>query len=226
MSATREQPTTERGRLPVAPRDRRPALAALAILLILVGALGSALLVFRSGDRAEVLAAKGTIQFGQTVQASDFRVVRAAADSDAVISADLVDRLAGAKSVTRIPAGTLVNPGMFSVQSRDLIPEAGESVGIIIDPSQRPSQVPVAGDVVAIYQVSADSDAQLADEPVISAARVIDTGRGSGAGTTSITVLVRKAQAQRLTQLVAQGSVAVTLLPASTKPLIDIETGE
>ncbi|NUR27045.1 MAG: hypothetical protein HOV83_14575, partial [Catenulispora sp.] len=41
-------------RLPTAPRERKPALAALAVLLILAGALATVLLVNRSGHRISV----------------------------------------------------------------------------------------------------------------------------------------------------------------------------
>ena len=94
MISTPEREAFERGRLPVAPRDRRPALAALALLLILLGALGSALLVFRSGDRESVLAASHDIAFGQVVSRSDFTTVRAAAEGAALVPARLHKELA------------------------------------------------------------------------------------------------------------------------------------
>src|SRR5687768_16946461 len=58
-------------RLPVPKRDRRPALAALAVLLILAGALGSALIAYRSGDRVDVLVASDDILPGQKIDADD-----------------------------------------------------------------------------------------------------------------------------------------------------------
>ena len=66
MSVATAQPaTTARGRLPVPSRDRRPALAALAILLVLAGALGSALVAYRSGSRVDVLVARHDIGPGE-----------------------------------------------------------------------------------------------------------------------------------------------------------------
>lgn len=47
-SAAPVQPTMGE-RLPSPPRERKPALAALAVLLILVGALGATMLVLRAG---------------------------------------------------------------------------------------------------------------------------------------------------------------------------------
>jgi hypothetical protein len=224
MTTTREQ-APERGRVPVAPRDRGPALAALALLLILVGVLGSALLVFRSGDRAEVLAARGDIDFGQTGTREDVLVVRAAADSDSVIEAELLDSFVNTRAITAIPAGTILNNEMFSLRDEDLVPNGAESLGIVIDASQRPAQVPRPGDVVRIYVVAGGNSDLRVDNPVIvPAARVLDTGRGAGAGTTSLTVLVRSSVAAQLANYAATGNLAVTVLPKSTEPVVDIES--
>src|SRR3954454_18587329 len=128
MISTPERETFERGRLPVAARDKRPALAALALLLILLGALGSALLVFRSGDRESVLAASHDIEFGQVMSRSDFSTVRAAADGAALVPARVVDSYVGSRATSTIPKGALLSPRMFSVKT--LVPTSGEGVGI------------------------------------------------------------------------------------------------
>src|SRR3954451_21644618 len=116
MISTPERETFERGRLPVAPRDKRLALDALALLLILLGALGSALLVFRSGDRESVLAASHDIAFGQVMTRSDFSTVRAAADGVTLVPARLVSSYVGTRATSTIPAGALLSPKMFNVQ--------------------------------------------------------------------------------------------------------------
>jgi hypothetical protein len=58
--------------LPAPVRDRRPALAAIAVLLILSGAFASGLLVYRSGERTDVLVARDDIDVGTTITANDF----------------------------------------------------------------------------------------------------------------------------------------------------------
>lgn len=60
-------------RLPTAPRERKPALAALAVLLILAGALATMLLVTRSGHRISVVrVGRTTIAAGSKLTAGDF----------------------------------------------------------------------------------------------------------------------------------------------------------
>ena len=222
MISTPERETFERGRLPVAPRDRRPALAALALLLILLGALGSALMVFRSGDRENVLAASHEIAFGQVMTRSDFRTVRAAADGVALVPASLVNTYVGTRATSAIPQGALLSPKMFNVKT--LVPDNGEGVGIVLDPTRRPSQVPTTGQVVRVYFVAGNGTSTEAtpDNPVIvNAARVIAVGHGAGAGTTSITVLVRSDLASNVANFASSGNLAVTVLPDDTRPSID-----
>jgi hypothetical protein len=225
MISTPEREAFERGRLPVAPRDKRPALAALALLLILMGALGSALLVFRSGDRESVLAASDDIAFGQVMSRSDFTTVRAAAEGAALVPARLVDSYVGTRATSAIPAGALLSPKMFSVDT--LVPDNGEGVGIVVDATRRPSQVPHTGQVVRVYFVSGNGTSTEAtpDNPVVvNAARVIGVGSGSGAGTRSITVLVRSDLAADVANFASSGNLAVTVLPDDTKPSIDWKT--
>ena len=225
MISTPERETFERGRLPVAPRDKRPALAALALLLILLGALGSALLVFRSGDRESVLAARNDIAFGQVMTRGDFSTVRAAADGVALVPARFIDSYVGTRATSAIPAGALLSPKMFNVKT--LVPTSGEGVGIVLDPTRRPSQVPETGQVVRVYFVagSGTSTESAPDNPVIvNAARVIGVGHGAGAGTTSITILVRNDLASDVANFASSGNLAVTVLPDDTKPSIDWKT--
>ena len=225
MISTPERETFERGRLPVAPRDKRPALAALALLLILLGALGSALLVFRSGDRESVLAARHDIAFGQVMTRGDFSTVRAAADGAALVPARLVDLYVGTRATSTVPEGALLSPKMFDKDT--LVPDNGEGVGIVLDPTRRPSQVPETGQVVRVYFVAGNGSSSEAvpDNPVIvNAARVIAVGHGAGAGTTSITVLVRSDLASDVANYASSGNLAVTILPDDTRPSIDWKT--
>jgi hypothetical protein len=223
MISTPERTTFERGRLPVAARDKRPALAALALLLILLGALGSALLVFRSGDRESVLAARADIPFGHVMSREDFSTVRAAADGVNLIDAGNIGTFLGTRAVSAIPQGALLSPKMFTTDT--LVPANGEGVGIVVDANRRPSQVPHTGQVVRVYYVAGNaggSSEAAPDNPVIvNAARVIAVGKGSGADTRSITVLVRSDLAGDVANYASSGNLAVTVLPDDTKPSVD-----
>jgi hypothetical protein len=215
-----------RARLPVAARDRRPALAALALLLVLVGALGSALVVFRSGDRISVLAATHDIRLGQTLGQGDFHTVRVAADSDVpLLRPSQLASLLREQPTTAIPAGTLVGPGMFT--PGPLIPDDGVAVGIVVDATKRPSTMPQPGQVVRVFYVTGNGTSSAnvpGDHQVVRAARVLAVGSGGSASSRSVTVLVPKDLAMEVADLASSGNLAVSTLPDDTKPSIDTTT--
>src|ERR1700712_68620 len=104
----------DRGRLPVQQRDRRAALSALALLLVVAGALGSALAVYRSGHRTDVLVAAHDLTPGQLVTSADFTVARVASDASAhLLPASSRAAFVNSHTLYGIPAGTLLNYTMF-----------------------------------------------------------------------------------------------------------------
>lgn len=223
MSTVTGNSTVTRGRLPAARRNRRPALAALALLLVLVGALGSALVAYRSGSRTDVLVARHDIPVGQKITRSDLSVARVAADSSNVVDAQYLSRFLGSFATGRIPAGTLVNAKMFKVG--DVIPSGAQLVGMVVDTTRRTTQRPQEGDVVRIYYVSQAGGQPVGDvapgDTVVRAARVMQVGRGSSSDGTSITVLVKDNVAGLLAEFAASGSLAVSVLPEDTPPVVD-----
>ena len=81
-------------RLPTARRERKPALAALAVLLILAGALATMVLVNRSGNRISAVMMTRTVAAGTKIQRTDMTEVRVAADNNIhYVLLSQVDRL-------------------------------------------------------------------------------------------------------------------------------------
>jgi Flp pilus assembly protein CpaB len=224
MSTATQNRAVSRGRLPVARRSRRPALAALALLLVLAGALGSALVAYRSGSRVDVLVASHDIPVGKQISASDLHVARVAADSGNVVEAQYLSRFVGSFATGRIPQGTLVNARMFKVG--DVIPAGAQLVGMVLDTSRRTTQRPQEGDVVRIYYVSQAGGQPVGNvapgDTIVRAARVMQVGRGSGSDGTSVTVLVKDNVAGLLAEFAASGSLAVSVLPEDTRPAVDV----
>jgi hypothetical protein len=220
-TATRGQ--NGRGRLPAVRRDRRPALAALALLLVVGGALGSALVAYRSGDRIEVLVARDDIALGQQMTEDDFSVARVATDTAGVIDAAAVVNFVDSYATSRIPAGTLVNRNMFS--SEDAVPDGAQLVGVVVDATRRPTEAPQEGDVVGVYYVSQGGQpvgTYAPGDPVVDAALVMGSSATSGDGL-SLTLLVEDRIAGTVAEFAASGSLAVTVLPASAEPSVDSE---
>ncbi len=215
-----------RGRLPVRTRDRRAALSALALLLVVLGALGSALVVYRSGHRTDVLVAARDILPGTKVQASDFTTARVANDSGAVVDAANEKNFVGTYATTEIPSGTLLNRLMF--QSSSIVPDDGVVVGVTLTRSQRPATPVATGDVVRAYQVSKTSASDgTSDSPVlVQAARVVSVSAGSSSSdTVTVSLLVDQAVAPTLVAAAGQGTVSVGALPMDATPSIDFQKG-
>src|SRR5262245_23747903 len=83
QAGIRPEPTSPGGRrLPSAPRERKPALAALALLLIVGGALGAAYLVTQNAKRVAAIEISEQVGAGQKIPLSAMREVQIAANSD------------------------------------------------------------------------------------------------------------------------------------------------
>jgi hypothetical protein len=214
-----------RGRLPVQTRDRRAALSALALLLVVAGALGSALVVYRSGQRTDVLVAAHQIKPGQQMAATDFGVARVATDSGSVVHASDEHNFIGTFATTGIPTGTMLNHLMFQVGS--VLPAAGVVVGVTLSRNQRPAADIVTGDVVRAFLVprtSQNTSAPTAGPVLVAAARVVDVQGASSADTITVSLLVGQADAQLLISAAGQGTVALAELPKTTVPPIDFQS--
>ncbi|MFG2027418.1 hypothetical protein [Streptomyces sp. NPDC048825] len=218
-------------RLPTPPRERKPALAALAVLLILVGALGATMLVLRAGDRVEVIQVKegADIQAGETITDSNITSVMVAEDSAInYVRWEQRQALKALKARSTIYGGTVVVGEMFAKQAS--LPAGKASVGLALKEGQYPANVKV-GDTVAAYRVSdtapsSDRDnsssggtAAGTDALLVDNARVNTKSSGDDAtistGNLAITVLVDQDDVPALTQAAAAGEVAVALVPGN-----------
>ena len=93
--------------------------------------------------------------------------------------------------------------------------------------SQRPAAPITSGDVVRAYQVTkTSSDGAITAGPVlIDAARVVDvSSTSSSSDSQTVSLLVQSTAAQVLVNAAGQGTVALGVLPRSTKPTIDFRT--
>src|SRR5258708_33657022 len=89
-------------RLP-ASRERRPALAALAVILILLGAAGSALIAVRSGNRQNFVAVSGTqLEPGHRIERKDLARGDLAGATGGLVLWSNVDKYIGQYTTTRL----------------------------------------------------------------------------------------------------------------------------
>ncbi|WP_432492121.1 SAF domain-containing protein [Kineococcus gypseus] len=219
-------PVAPARRVPAPVRERRPALLALGLVLVVGGALGSALVVHRSGDRVDVLVARHDIAPGELVEAEDLRVARVAAEGAAVVPAAALGNFVGTYATTRVPADTLVNRTMFLAGGA--VPADAAVVGVVLAPEQRPSQALRSGDVVRAFLVAADGGATVTGEPagtvLLEAARVVAAGTGA-TGSDAVSLLVPAQRSADVVAAAAAGQVAVARVADGTRPDVDLARG-
>ncbi|WP_298888673.1 SAF domain-containing protein [uncultured Serinicoccus sp.] len=213
-------------RLPARSRDKRPALALLALLLVLVGALGSALLVYRTGNRVQVLVAAQTIQQGAAVTEDDFTVTEIAFEEGAqVVSAESLPQFVGSQAVSTIPEGSLVSGQMFTPS--ELAGPGVQQVGVVVASPRRPADAVQAGDIVRVFATVPESAVAAAEdaEQLVEAAKVVAVGPVvDTSDTIHVTLLLPEDAAPAVVAASATGTVALSLLPADTTPVVDWRT--
>nr|WBO79687.1 hypothetical protein SBE_003403 [Streptomyces sp. SBE_14.2] len=228
-SAAPAQPSVG-DRLPTPPRERKPALAALAVLLILVGALGATMLVLQAGDRVEVVKVTKEIQAGQSVTDSDVTSVLVAKDdSIRYVKWTQLKSLKELKAKSTIYAGTVVIGDMFTDEVR--VSEGKATVGLSLKAGQYPTGLK-AGDTVAAYRVGANASrnnnnadngdgaaAGSGNSLIVDQATVASVPRGKdegdlvGSSNLALTLTVDADQAAPLAQAASNGEVALVLVP-------------
>lgn len=146
------EPTAPAGRrLPSAPRERKPALAALAALLILGCALGTGLLVISSGKRVAAVEITHEVGAGQKIPLSSMTEVQIANTGLQYVPWGQAQQVSRFFAASSIPAGTLLTEAMVASTSAST---AGRSlVGLILKDGQVPRELAV-GDHVDVFEVS------------------------------------------------------------------------
>jgi hypothetical protein len=212
-------PTAPAGRrLPSAPRERKPALAALAILLIAGGALGAGFLVTQTGKRVGAIEISQQIGVGQKIPQAAMQEVQIASGSSVnYVPWNEASQVAQFYAANAIPPGTLLN-GAMVVRANHVT--AGKDVlGLALKDGQLPAGLQV-GDHINIYQVSDATEScpgspgsTLAGNAIVLAIAVPSATSGSSAAA-DVQVALDPRAAGQVACNAANGVVAVAMLPA------------
>jgi hypothetical protein len=218
----RAYPDGSAGRLPAPTRHRRPALAALAVLLIVGGALVSGLIALRSGERTDYVVLRRTVDVGQRIDRGDLGVARIAGEGARAIPAADLPRLVGQFATTRVYEGTLATHEMFSAKQQ--VPAGSAVVGAVLSAEQRPARALQVGDIVAVYVVPRLDDAGGEAILIVRAAAVVEVveTRAAGGSGLAVSLLVDDDHAADVTLNAALHKIAVAKLPPDTNPEVPI----
>jgi hypothetical protein len=147
------EPTSPAGRrLPSAPRERKPALAALAVVLVVGGALAAALLVIDAGHKAGAIEISQPVGQGQKIPLSSMQEVQVTSGTGInYVPWNEASQVAQAYAATTLPAGTLLTPQMTTVVNTAT--RGMTVVGLALKDGQLPDGLQV-GDHVGIFETS------------------------------------------------------------------------
>jgi hypothetical protein len=227
------EPTTPAGRrVPSAPRERKPALAALAVLLILAGALGAGFLVLQSGKRVAAIEISQPVGAGQKIPLSAMQEIQIASSGGLnYVPWNEASQVTQFYANSAIPAGTLLTTAMVVRASQ--VTTGKDVLGLALKDGQWPNQLAI-GDHVTIYAVSGASASGSCAAPggsVLAANAVVlsvggntsgatgTSGTSSTGGATDVTVAISPADAGAVACNASAQNVALAMLPASGAPL-------
>ena len=221
--------------MPSAPRERKPALAALAVLLVALGAVAAGYLVINAGHRVGAVEITQQVGQGQRIPASAIKEVEIASNSGInYVAWQYANRVAGIYAAVQIPAGTLLTSAM-TLATNNLA--AGKvQVGLSLKPGQAPANL-LIGQSVEAFGVGTGSGcgAAAAGGGGAGGTGGGNGGNGSGSGvpittgviasvvgstasngsTAAVTLAVPDADAGVLACYASAGDVAIALTPGS-----------
>jgi hypothetical protein len=209
---------------PRGPRERRVRFGhlALAIALIVVGALGTATLVVAVTAEGTYLAAARDIAYGAEFTEADLVTVRLNnAPEINPVAASEVNRVVGNYAAARIPAGALLTDAHVTDQR---FPGPGDvRIGITLPAERMPGLDLQAGDQVRLVDTTDESTAPTEDEPpappqswqaTVIAVAPTDSDNFLGGGSSSeftIDVIVGATEADLIARLAANDNLYLTL---------------
>jgi len=204
---------------PKGPRERRVRFGhlALAVALIVVGALGTATLVTRVASGGTYLALATDVAYGAQIQEAHLTEVRIP-NPPALnpIPASSRDRVVGLYAAMPLAKGSILTPDQVVAEP---FPAPGQRiVGLTLRRDRLPAQIPQAGDtvtLVASQDRGAEDDATpLTFTATVTAVAGVDAGGGlfgSGSSTVTIDVAVPTSDAPQVAVLAADNRLTIVL---------------
>jgi hypothetical protein len=221
------EPTAPGGRrMPSAPRERKPGLAALAVLLVALGAVAAGYLVISAGHRVGAVEITQEVGQGQRIPASAIREVQIASNSGLnYVAWQYANRVTGVYAAVHIPAGTLLTPAMTTATNN--LASGKVEVGLSLKAGQAPTNL-LIGQTVEAFPVGTGSGcggngngagtgtAATPGVPIATGTIASMTGSTSTNGSTAaVTLAVSSADAGILACYASAGDVAIALTPGS-----------
>jgi hypothetical protein len=201
-------------RMPTTPRERKPVLAVLAVLLIVGGALAAGTLVIKSGQRIGAIEVVQQVSQGEQIPSDALQEVQISADSGvSYVSWQFAGELSQYFAATPIPKGTLLNNGMLT--KTNALPADKAEVGLALKDGQVPGALQ-AGDTIDVYS-TASASGGCPGKPgatLTSDASVISVSpSASASGMTDVVIAMGTESVGPVVCSTANGSAAIAIMP-------------
>lgn len=190
----------------VPPRRRRPGIIALAVALILAGALGGVQLYNSVGHTYEVLAVAKEVPVGGVVSADDLTTVRISLDPGIRPVSDL-GLVVGKRAAVGLKVGTLITRA--EVTDAQLIGPGQVQVGIATTQNQRPASVLNPGQKVTLIGIPDSSGGASLSGPV--SGMVVMVGPPDSQQTEVIDVAISADLAGQVEPVAGLGKVGIVM---------------
>lgn len=186
-------------------------LAALAVLLIVGGAVTAGLLALRADTRVPVLVATRDIAAGEQITADMLASTPVAAEGTLLVPASQIDLVVGQHARVIVTAGQLLDTAMITA-SAPLQPGL-LAVGAALGSGRMPASGLQAGDLVRLVHVG-DGGGEVIVDARVSSFRPSESAGGASAAT--VTFIVPEASAPTVATVAAVGELAVLLVERGT----------
>ena len=191
-------------------RRRRPALLALAVVLVVLGALGAASLATSIGQTSAVIAMAREVPWGQTISAAD--LVEAQISTDPALQPipySERDQVIGLVATSTLRPGSLLTRDALADQR---LPGPGQQlVGVGVSSVQLPATPLRPGDAVLLVPVSGTATSTGSAASDMVEATVVQTGPPGADGLRVVDVLVDAADGPDVAARAAAGQIAVVV---------------
>jgi hypothetical protein len=210
------QPSGRKGKRAAAPtptrlpstRERRPALAALAVLLIAGGAVLAGWLALREGHTSSYLVVRSRVSVNEQITSGDLGVIELPTSSggDFVVAGQR-DSVVGTYALTDLIPGSPVVGGMYG-KAPSLPPDASR-IGLSLAAGRYPPSLSI-GDNVTIVVLDPSGNNNAAQGTAVGVVRDVQS-QGTGQGVVVDAVVSAQCNTV-LTAAAANGDVALNLL--------------
>jgi hypothetical protein len=200
-------------------------LAALAVILILLGAAGSALIALQSGDRQDYVAISAdSLPPGHKLERKDLSRGDLAGATGGLIPWSEAEKYLNHYTTSWLYKDQFVTPDNFTKDEKPLIPAGGALVGLSLEGGRAPSDGIQIGDIVAVIRVPTANQDTASPSTLVKAAEVTDSSgaitdeKTQANSTLNVTVLVPTEKATSVAAAAAAKTLVLVKLSPSTTP--------